>query len=124
MEKLSNSELNIMMKIWEVDGPLYFDEIVELLKEYNWVESTIRNFLARIIDKGYIETKKDGRKNVYTPLVSQDYINKESKSIIEKLYNNSLKKFVVQLYASDSVAYDDLLELKEYLDEKIDKRGE
>ena len=124
MEKLSNSELNIMMKIWEANEPLYFDEIVKLLKEYNWVESTIRNFLSRIVDKGYIEIKKDGRKNVYIPLVSQNYINKESKSLIEKLYDNSLKKFVVELYESDSLAYDDLLELKEYLDEKIDKRGE
>lgn len=124
MEKLSNSELNIMMKIWEANEPLYFDEIVKLLKEHNWVESTIRNFLSRIVDKGYIEIKKDGRKNVYIPLVSQNYINKESKSLIEKLYDNSLKKFVVELYESDSLAYDDLLELKEYLDEKIDKRGE
>lgn len=124
MEKLSDSELNIMMKIWEAHRPLYFDEIVELLEEYNWVESTIRNFLSRIIDKGYIETKKDGRRNIYTTLVSQDYINKESKSIIKKLYNNSLKKFVVELYESDSINDDDLLELKEYLNEKIEKRGE
>ncbi len=124
MEKLSNSELNIMMKIWQANEPLYFEDIVELLKEYNWVESTIRNFLSRIIDKGYIKTKKDGRKNLYIPLVSQDYINKESRSLIEKLYDNSLKKFVVELYESDSLDYDDLLELKEYVDEKIDKRGE
>lgn len=124
MEKLSNSELNIMMKIWQANEPLYFEDIVELLKEYNWVESTIRNFLSRIIDKGYIKTKKDCRKNLYIPLVSQDYINKESRSLIEKLYDNSLKKFVVELYESGSLDYDDLLELKEYVDEKIDKRGE
>lgn len=124
MKKLSDSELNIMMKIWEADRPLYLDEIVELLEEYNWVESTIRNFLSRIIDKGYIKTKKDGRRNIYIPLVSQDYINKESKNIIKKLYNNSLKNFVVELYESDSVNYDDLLELKEYLNEKTEKRGE
>ena len=124
MQKLSESELSIMMKIWDENKPLYLEEIVELLKEYNWAESTVRNFLSRIIDKGYLRTEKDGRKNVYIPLVSQDYINKKSKGIIEKLYDNSVKKFVVELYESNSIDDDDLLELKKYLDEKIEERGE
>ncbi len=124
MQKLSESELSIMMKIWEADRSLYLDEIMELLEEYNWVESTVRNFLSRIIDKGYLKTEKDGRKNVYIPLVSQDYINKKSKGIIEKLYDNSIKKFVVELCESNSIDNDDLLELKKYLDEKIEESGE
>ena len=124
MQKLSESELSIMMKIWDENKPLYLEEIIELLKEYNWAESTVRNFLSRIIDKGYLRTEKDGRKNVYIPLVSQDYINKKSKGIIEKLYDNSVKKFVVELYESNSIDHDDLLELKKYLDEKIEERGE
>lgn len=124
MQKLSESELSIMMKIWDENKPLYLEEIIELLKEHNWAESTVRNFLSRIIDKGYLRTEKDGRKNVYIPLVSQDYINKKSKGIIEKLYDNSVKKFVVELYESNSIDNDDLLELKKYLDEKIEERGE
>ena len=124
MQKLSNSELFIMMKIWEEDRPLYLEEIIELLEEYNWAESTIRNFLSRIIDKGYLKVEKDGRKNIYIPLVSQDYVNKKSKGIIEKLYDNSLKKFVVELYESNTIDYEELLELKDYLDEKIEERGE
>lgn len=124
MQKLSESELSIMMKIWDANRPLYLEEIIELLKEYNWAESTVRNFLSRIIDKGYLKTEKDGRKNVYIPIVSQDYINKKSKGIIEKLYDNSVKKFVVELYESNSIDNDDLLELKKYLDEKIEERGE
>lgn len=124
MQKLSDSELSIMMKIWEEDKPLYLEEIVEILKEFNWVESTIRNFLARIVDKGYLKIEKDGRKNIYIPLVSKKYINKRSKGIIEKVYENSLKNFVVELYESDSIDYGDLKELKDYLDEKIDEGDE
>lgn len=119
MQKLSENELNIMAKIWEVGKPLYFDEILETVKEYNWADSTVRNFLARIIDKGYLKTEKVGRKNLYIPTVSEDYINKESKGLIQKLYDNSLKKFVAELYESDSVSLKDLVELREYLDEKI-----
>lgn len=124
MQKLSESELQIMIKIWEEDRPLYLDEILELVSEFNWTESTVRNFLSRIIKKGYLKTEKEGRKNIYITRVSQDYINKKSKGIVEKLYGNSIKKFVVELYESDSISHNDLLELKEYLDEKIKERGE
>lgn len=124
LPKLSESELKIMIAIWNSRGPVYLEDIIEKVKDENWAESTVRNFLVRIIDKGYLEVKKDGRKNIYKPLVTEDYINKESKGIIKKLYDNSLKKFVVELYESDSIEYGDLLELKEYLDEKINGRGE
>ncbi len=121
MQKLSDSELSIMLKIWEEDRPLYLEEIVGSLEEFNWATSTVRNFLVRIIDKGYLEATKDGRKNVYVALVSKDYINKKGLGIIERLYNNSVKKFVVELYESDSIDHDDLMELRDYLDEKISK---
>lgn len=123
MQKLSDSELSIMMKIWDEDRPLYLEEIIDSLKEFNWAISTIRNFLVRITDKGYLKVEKDGRRNIYIPLVSKDYINKRGKGIIEKLYNNSVKKFIVELYESDSIDQDDLIELKNYLDEQIKGEG-
>ena len=124
MQKLSDSELEIMMKIWEEDRSLYLEEIIGKLEEFNWVESTIRNFLSRIIDKGYLKTKKDGRKNIYIALVKQDYINKQGRGLIKDLYSNSIKKFVAELYDSDSIDLKDLQDLKDYLDEKIEEGGE
>lgn len=121
MQNLSESELSIMVKIWEEDKPLYLEDIVDSLEEFNWAESTIRNFLVRIIDKGYLKVEKDGRKNLYITLVSDDYINKKGKDIIETFYDNSIKKFVEELYESDSIDRADLLELKDYLDEKISR---
>lgn len=120
MQALSESELSIMLKIWQEDRPLYFYEILELLEEYNWAESTVRNFLSRIIEKGYLKVEKKGRKNIYTPLVSQAYINKEGKKVLERLYDNSVKKFIVELYESNSIDQEDLMELKEYIDRKME----
>lgn len=119
MQKLSDSELSIMMKIWEEDKNLYLDDMVEILEEYSWAESTIRNFLTRIIDKGYLKVEKDGRKNIYIPLVSKEYINEEGKAMLDELYEGSLEKFVKELYESDCVSLDELLEVNRYLDKEI-----
>lgn len=124
MQKLSESELSIMIKIWDEDRPLYLEEIADLLEEFSWAISTVRNFLTRIIDKGYLRVEKDGRKNIYIPIISKEYINKEGKRIIKDLYGNSLKRFVAELYEADYIGHGDLLELKDYLDKKVKEEAQ
>ena len=121
MEKLSNSESIIMGKIWDLEDPIYLEDILKALEDQNWAESTVRNFLKRIIDKGYLESKKDGRKNIYLAKVNRSCLNKNHKGILKTFYNNSLKNFIAELYDSDSIEDKDLVELKEYLDNKIEE---
>ena len=60
--------------------------------------------------------------NLYTPLISQEeYQQSESKSVLEKLYGNSLKKFVASLYQGKKMNQDDIKELHDFLQELEDK---
>lgn len=117
MKKLSESELNIMMKFWERNSPMTLEEVQNAVVEYNWTDNTVRNFLARIVNKGYLKIDKIGRKNLYVPLVTDEYIEKSSKSLLEKLYDNSVQHFVAGLYESNSLTKEDILELRDYLDD-------
>lgn len=60
--------------------------------------------------------------NLYTPLISQEeYQQSESKSVLEKLYGNSLKKFVASLYQGKKMNQEDIKELHDFLQELEDK---
>ena len=60
--------------------------------------------------------------NLYTPLVSQEeYQANESHSILEKLYDNSLSKFVTSLYKGKKISSEDLQELTDFIQELEDK---
>ena len=60
--------------------------------------------------------------NLYTPLISQEeYQQSESKSVLENLYGNSLKKFVASLYQGKKMNQDDIKELHDFLQELEDK---
>lgn len=60
--------------------------------------------------------------NLYTPLISQaEYQENESKSVLEKLYGNSLKKFVASLYQGKKMNAEDIKELHEFLQEMEEK---
>ena len=117
MKKLSDSELNIMKKFWEAKSSTTLEEVQNAGTEYNWTDNTVRNFLARIVNKGYLKVDKIGRKNLYVPLVSDEYIGKKSKSLLERLYDDSLQHFVAGLYESNSLTKEDVIELRDYLDE-------
>lgn len=116
MKKLSDSELNIMKKFWEAKSSMTLEEVQDAVTEYNWTDNTVRNFLARIVNKGYLKVDKIGRKNLYVPLVSDKYIGKKSKSLLERLYDDSLQHFVAGLYESNSLTKEDVIELRDYLD--------
>ena len=119
MKKLSDAELNIMVKFWEKGSSMTLEEVQDAVIHYNWSNNTVRNFLVRIVNKGYLKVDKLGRKNLYVPIVSYEYIDKKGKSLLERLYDNSLQHFVVGLYESDSLTKEDIIELRDYLDEII-----
>lgn len=60
--------------------------------------------------------------NLYTPLVSQaDYQAHESRSVLEKLYGNSLKKFVTSLYQGKKISSEEIQDLSDFLKELDDR---
>jgi len=124
IRRLPDSELEIMKVIWDAKEPVTSAYISEKLKgKKDWKITSILTFLARLTEKGFIECKREGKVNIYRPLISeQEYLEKESKSILEKLYNNSLTSFVASLYNSNAIAEDELKELQEFIEELT--RGE
>ncbi len=122
MKKLSESEFEIMRKIWDAEGSLTLEEIIIAVEEKKWSVHTVRNFLTRIVDKGYLRVDKVGRKNLYVPIVLEDYMNNQSKSMIKRLYDGSVQNFVAQLYETDDLSKEDLMDLKIYLDDLLEDK--
>lgn len=122
MKKLSESELEIMTKFWDTNKSLTLEEVIHSMHRKNWSDHTVRNFLTRIVNKGYLRVDKIGRKNLYVPIVSEDYVNDQSKSMIKRLYNNSVQNFVAQLYETDDLSKKDLQDLRDYLDDILEEK--
>ena len=118
MKTLPNSELELMMILWKAGRPLTRTEIEEKLPEERKIsKTTILSFLSRLEEKGFVKIEKEGRNNCYIPLVEEkDYLEQESSSILKKLYDNSVRKFVACLYDGKELSKEQINELKDYLD--------
>lgn len=120
MKRLPDSELELMMIIWDFDKPVTRFEIEERLGEERKITATtILSFLSRLQEKGFLAITKEGKNNVYSALIERDeYIQKESRNILERLYQNSAKHFLAALYDGDSLSEEELKELEDFIKEK------
>ncbi|MCI9406470.1 MAG: BlaI/MecI/CopY family transcriptional regulator [Oscillospiraceae bacterium] len=125
MKKLPESELEIMIALWEADGPVprnYFDK--KLKESKNWADSTILSLLGRLQEKGFLSCQKQGNRNLYEPLVSEkEYLAYENRHFLKKLHGNSICNLVASMVKSEDLTQSDLEDLRHYLDQ-VKKEGE
>ena len=120
MKRLPDSELEIMMIIWDYNKPVTRFEIEERMEKGKKLSpTTILSLLSRLQEKGFVEVRKSGKNNVYLALVErEDYRKVESRNVLKRLYQNSARNFLAALYDGESLSGEDLRELEEYISEK------
>lgn len=115
--RLPESELDIMLAVWSLGGDASAPSIGTALGR-DLTASALHSYLKRLEDKGFLRRRKEGKVNVYTALVSEsEYQSAESGSVLDKLYNGSLKNFAAALWDGGKLSQDDVSELRSYLEE-------
>ena len=115
--RLPESELEIMMVIWEAEGAVNSEYIQGRLKK-DWARTTLLNFLIRLCERGFLSCKKIGRTNFYTPRIGKDaYLKKEHQSILKKLHQKSITSLIASLYQVHAISDADLDELEKFIKE-------
>lgn len=114
---LSEAEFDVMCVLWDSDKPLSIQEVCDRLPEHNWAYKTVGTLLTRMEKKGAVSSEKINRVNFYAPLIDKDnYTAEQTKNLISRLYNGSVKDLAVSLFKSKSLTKDDINELKEMFD--------
>lgn len=117
IKKIPDSELEIMMIIWDAKKPVNSAYIMERLNK-SWTTTTVLNFLSRLCKRGFLTYHKEGRFNIYESKVDkEDYLQKESKRFLKKIHQNSFTSLVTSLYDGNSISKEDLKELKKFIEE-------
>ena len=79
MEELTRLEERIMQCIWDYQGEVPFLDLIETVKEKlnkDYKRTSIRGYLFRLEEKGYIKVTKKGRKAYVQPLINEESYGK------------------------------------------------
>ncbi len=117
IQKISESEKQIMQYIWSVGRAVTTAEILQHLPEdKKWKQNTVITFLSRLNEKGFLVVTKVGKANYYKArLTEQEYINYETKAFINDVHKGSILGLITTLCDSNDLTKDDIEELMERL---------
>ncbi|RAR41267.1 BlaI/MecI/CopY family transcriptional regulator [Paenibacillus sp. MDMC362] len=121
VQKLSDTEMELMEVIWECTPPVTSTELLALFAQRGreWKAQTISTFLSRLVDKGALTATRDGRTNKYMPRISpEDYKLMETQHVLDGLYQGSVKNLISALYDGEKLSDDDIAELKQWFSQK------
>ena len=117
IRRLPDAEQEVMQAIWACAAPVARTDIEEiLLPEHPMAMTTLLTMLTRLAEKGFISIEKQGRRSLYTPLISQeDYLAAQSKTFFEKLCGRNISTFAAALCDS-GLTREEIAELRSLLE--------
>ena len=114
MEKITDSELEVLKVLWASDSALPLSVIRSSLQTItNWEAATIKTLLARLVSKNAVLQEK---KEVfyYTALVSEEEYNTWATArLINRLYKGKASNLVAALLNADGISKEDIDELRQ-----------
>ena len=111
--EITDAELEIMKLLWEKEE-LTLNEIVEnLSKKEKKNKSTVKTLLYRLIEKKSVKSIINKKKeNTYrAEIEKEEYLKKENESFLEKLYNGSTNKLLLNFVEEKKITKKDLEDL-------------
>lgn len=117
-ERISEAEHAVMEVLWD-RGTASASEVCDSVCETrDWSLATVKTLLSRLVQKGAIETKPDGRRFLYSPLIARaDYVGGESRRLVDRLFGGRAASLVAHLAETEALSEDDVSEIEALLKE-------
>lgn len=114
---ISDAEYEIISVLWSADEPMTAQDISEKEEMKKWKYSTIATLLKRMYEKDAVTYEKRGRYFYYSPLIDErEYKTEQTKSLVSRLYNGSVKNLVAALFENKQLSGDDVKDIKDMFD--------
>jgi predicted transcriptional regulator len=116
---LSDSELVVLKALWDLGAGTVREVNVELAhRGRRWAYTTVQTLLARLQQKGCVETSKADLANIYRPIVSRDQLLQQRLSELEtELCEGTATPLVHALVSSKRFTAEDIAHFRRLLDE-------
>ena len=98
--QISDAEWEVMKVVWDHHPqPVTAAEIVDrLARERDWSPRTIKTMLNRLVGKGAVDFRPEGKKYLYRAKVTRDAcVRRESRSFLSRVFNGAAAPAVLHL---------------------------
>jgi BlaI family transcriptional regulator, penicillinase repressor len=118
--RISETEWELMKVLW-AGAPCTAGQIIEVLTraDATWHPKTIKAFLNRLVKKGVLGFRKEGRAYLYRPLVREsECVAAASESFLDRVFGGSLTPMLAHFVERKKLSAGEVRELKELLEKR------
>lgn len=107
--QVSEAELELLQLLW-TESPLGAAEIAKRVPgEKRWQLATVKTLLSRLLTKGAIRAKRDGRRYLYSPVIERDHVAGDLVGkVVDRLFGGRVSPLVAQLAEERNLSGEDL----------------
>ncbi|HRD97531.1 MAG TPA: BlaI/MecI/CopY family transcriptional regulator [Rubrivivax sp.] len=113
---ISTAEAHVMETLWQ-QAPLGAEDIAQALRAtQDWKLPTVKTLIGRLLAKGAIVAEVQGRRYLYSPLLSRDdWLADQSQGLVDRWFGGQLAPLVSHFAAHRRLKPADLQALKQLL---------
>jgi BlaI family transcriptional regulator, penicillinase repressor len=118
---ISDAEWTVMKVLWQRSGAMSSREVVQALaQETIWKPKTIHTLLARLVRKGALRAKKEGREYQFSPAARAEDCQREvSRSFLDRVFDGEVAPFLACFVRENKLSRAEIEELKRILEGKV-----
>lgn len=106
---ITSSEWEVMRVIWAQNYATSQFIAQTLSIKMNWKLATVKTLLSRLVKKNFIGAKKDGKRFLYYPLITeQDATIRSIKGLLNQVCNQKVGGTIAQLIQEFTLSIDDI----------------
>lgn len=118
--KLTETELEFTMILWELGEGTVNDVLKKLPPSRELAYTSVATILRLLEQKKVLESRKEGRGHIFTPLISkEDYQRTAIDHVVKAVFENTPSALVLRLVASEKMSKDELERIKQILDKRL-----
>jgi BlaI family transcriptional regulator, penicillinase repressor len=116
-ERISESELAVMEALW-ADAPATAADVSQRIgAARDWSAQTVKTLLARLVAKGAVATRQDGRRYLYSPIIARDaHVAGDVRKLVDRLFGGRVAPLVAHLAEREELTPADIAEIEALLE--------
>lgn len=117
--KISPAEWEVLNVLWDRAPATAAEVFAALPQGKEWHAKTVNTFLTRLVEKGVLAVRRDGRSNVYLPLKTrEECIQAEGETFLNRVFRGAFGPMLLHFVEKAELSADEIQELERLLREK------
>lgn len=117
--RISEAEWEVMKVIWANSQATSHDVVEYLSGKTRWKPKTVRTLINRLVRKKVLGFKREGRKYIYFPLLTQEEcLRAERRSFLSRVYGGALQPMIAAFLEEEDLSPEEIQALRRILERK------